>query len=137
MMLFKTYLSKSPLHGIGIFAGEDIALGSKVWEFTEEIDLCISVDKISTLPLLQQEILFFYGYREVKTKDLILCADNARHFNFTKYPNTGSPTDSDDFSSFALRDIAKGEELTFSVLEDDDAEQKLGKDLYHELLPVV
>ena len=38
MYLVKTYLDKSGIHGMGVFAGEDIPKGTIVWDFVEGVD---------------------------------------------------------------------------------------------------
>jgi hypothetical protein len=38
MLLVKTYLSASPIHGIGLFAAEPIAKGTVIWCFDERVD---------------------------------------------------------------------------------------------------
>jgi SET domain-containing protein len=35
MLLVKTYLDKSAIHGLGVFAGEVIRKGAKVWRFVD------------------------------------------------------------------------------------------------------
>lgn len=134
MLLVKTYLDKSPIHGIGVFAGQFIPKNEKIWEFTQGFDQIIAEKELQKLTDVQREAIQFYGYRESKIKQIIFCCDNARHFNFSPDPNTGS-TDADDYdiSSYALRDIQKGEELTFPVDEDLDAKDKLPLNIYIKL----
>ena len=38
MLLVKTYLDKSPIHGIGVFAGETIRKDAKIWRFVYGFD---------------------------------------------------------------------------------------------------
>ena len=42
MLLVKTYLEKSAIHGLGVFAGEFIAKGTKIWRFVEDFDRAYS-----------------------------------------------------------------------------------------------
>ena len=38
MLLVKTYLDRSPIHGLGVFAAEFIRKGTRVWRFVESFD---------------------------------------------------------------------------------------------------
>ncbi|WP_421724200.1 SET domain-containing protein [Bauldia sp.] len=128
MMLIRNYVDRSPIHGLGIFASDVVAKGTRVWAFTPGFDQVFSEADLDRLPHLQREIIMFYCYVEQGLKQLVLCCDNARHFNYADDPNCGPAAhDVDGFvSAVALRDIAAGEELTYSVDEDADANRKLG-----------
>lgn len=134
MLLVKTYLNNSPIHGIGVFADQFIPKGTKIWEFTEGFDKIVSEDDLQRLTDVQRRSILFYSYREIKINQIILCCDNARHFNFSLTPNTSSTSaNDDDISSYALHSIQQGEEFTFSVDEDLDAKDKLSHDVYQSL----
>jgi hypothetical protein len=83
---------------------------------------------LAALTPVQRDIVLFYGYIEPGMEGVILCCDNARHYNFSSDPNSGSDDRAKHGarSTYALRDIAAGEELTFAVDEDIDAARKLG-----------
>lgn len=137
MMLVRTYLDKSPTHGIGLFASEFIPKGTCVWEFTLGCDQVYTDEILASLAPVQREIVLFYGYIEPGLEGVILCCDNARHFNYALDPNCGPGGEmkAGTISTFAMRDIEPGEELTFSVDEDSDALRKLGPEAYAKLLP--
>ncbi len=128
MMLVPTYLDKSPIHGIGIFARDFIPKGTRVWQFTPDFDQVFSEEALAALPEVQREPILFYGYIEPGIEGTVLCCDNARHFNFAEDPNCGSGDHVflGYISTYALRDIAAGEEMTYAVEEDADAGRKLG-----------
>ncbi|MCB1488219.1 MAG: SET domain-containing protein [Bauldia sp.] len=127
MMLVPNYLDRSPIHGIGIFARNSIARGTRVWEFTPGFDQVFSDEELATLNPLEREAVLFYCYVEQGLNRLVLCCDNARHFNYADAPNCGPGDHSVQgfVSALALRDIAAGEELTYSTDEDADADRKL------------
>jgi SET domain-containing protein len=129
MMLVPTYLDKSPIHGIGIFARDFIPRGTLVWEFTPDADQVFSAADLALLLPLQRETILFYGYIEPDREGVVLCCDNARHFNLLRGANCGSGDQSAHgyVSTLALRDIAAGEELTYPFEEDLDARRKLGE----------
>lgn len=128
MMLVRNYIDKSPIHGVGLFAGEFIPKGTCIWELTPGCDLVFSDEALAALTPVQREIILFYGYIEPGMEGVILCCDNARHYNFSNDPNSGSDDRAKHGarSTYALRDIVAGEELTFAVEEDVDAARKLG-----------
>lgn len=134
MMLVRNYIDKSPIHGIGVFAGEFIPAGTCIWELTPGCDQIYTDEMLAELEPVQREIILFYGYVEPGMEGVILCCDNARHYNFSTDPNSGSDDRAKHGarSTYALRDIAEGEELTFAVEEDVDAARKLG-DVYQLL----
>ena len=131
MMLVRNYIDKSPIHGMGVYAGQFIPKGTCIWEMTPGCDQIYSADMLAALTPVQREIVLFYGYVEPGVEGVVLCCDNARHYNFSGDPNSGSDERWKNGArpTYALRDIAEGEELTFAVDEDDDAARKLG-DVY-------
>ncbi|MGB5107633.1 MAG: SET domain-containing protein [Candidatus Zixiibacteriota bacterium] len=115
MMLVKTRLGQSSIHGIGLFADQDIRKGTPVWEFTPGFDQKIPTDKIGGIPDAAKEDFLTYSYTSVKNgKYYILCCDNARFFNHSDEPNVVDvPSNSDEEDiDIAGRDIERGEELT-------------------------
>ena len=50
MLLVKTYLDKSPIHGIGVFAAERIPKGTKIWRFVDGFDRCYTPKQFARLP---------------------------------------------------------------------------------------
>ncbi|HMN84746.1 MAG TPA: SET domain-containing protein-lysine N-methyltransferase [Bauldia sp.] len=128
MMLVPTYLDKSPIHGIGIYARDFIAKGTRVWEFSPGFDQVFSDAALAALLPVQREAILFYCFIEPGLDGVVLCCDNARHYNFADDPNCGAADHvlHGYISTYALRDIAAGEELTYSVEEDADAARKMG-----------
>ncbi|MCP4308821.1 MAG: hypothetical protein GY788_28890 [bacterium] len=130
-----TYLDRSSIHGIGVFSRALIPSGSLVWEFTPGFDQVFSDDVLEKVSPLQRNTILFYGYIEPGRSGVVLCCDNARHFNLSGDANCGAGDHVAHgfISTFALRDIAKGEELTYPVEEDADAERKLGAATFSSL----
>ena len=109
MLQVNTYLAPSPIHGVGVFASEDVKAGTVVWKFTPYYDRRISKDEYASLPVAVAEYIWYVSYFENADKQtLLFCCDNAAHTNHSYHPNTA-------FAGqfiIALRDIAKGEEIT-------------------------
>ena len=110
MYLVKTYLDKSGIHGIGVFAGEDISKGTVVWDFVEGIDRAYTQSEFDALPATARSYLEFYAFWD---KGMIYkCGDHGCYTNHSDAPNTGNWPEPDSMSEVALRDIKKGEEIT-------------------------
>lgn len=128
MMLVKTKLIHSGIHGLGCFADEDIEEGQTVWRLDPGIDLIFTEEQFKTLPEAFQLFLKKYCYCPSHEKELqyILCVDHARHLNHSENPNLSETPE----TNYANRKIKKGEELTCNYLVfDRDADYKLKHDV--------
>ena len=109
MLLIKTSIGQSSIHGIGLFAAEPLAKGQEIWRNDRRFDLVVSKEQLTGLPEHMQQFVQHYGYESVsKPGHFMLEFDNARFMNHTESPNTDF---SDDDVGRAARDIAVGEEL--------------------------
>jgi SET domain-containing protein len=127
MLLFKTFLKQSGIHGLGCFAGENIKKGQTVWRFDPGIDLIFTEEDLKNLPNSFTEFLKIYGYSPLEStpKTYILCIDHARHMNHSEKPNL---LETPEGLNVAMRDIQVGEELTCDYTQFDlEADLKLGK----------
>ena len=115
MLLIKTYLRKSKIHGLGVFAGEPIRKGTKIWRFVEGFDRCYSLKQFARLPKPARDFLKSYGYRV--DGEVLFTVDNDRHMNHSEKPNTYLKSG----YVIARRTIRKGEEITNDYREFDPA----------------
>ncbi len=115
MLLVKTYLDKSPIHGLGVFAGEFIRKDTKIWRFVEGYDRCYSPKQFARLPKPARDFLKNYGYRV--DGEILFTVDNDRHMNHSDKPNTYLKSG----YAIARRNIRKGEEITNDYREFDAA----------------
>jgi hypothetical protein len=113
MLLVKTYLDKSAIHGLGLFAGEFIAKGKKIWRFVEGYDRVYSPKQFAKLPKAAKDFIRFHGYRV--DGEILLTVDHDRHINHSEDANTFWRNG----YSIARRDIAKGAEITNDYREFD------------------
>lgn len=111
MMLVRTELRPSPIHGLGVFLLEPVRAGQLVWKFDSRIDRVYAPDEVGGLPDHVQQYLKTYSTWHAGVGLWVLCGDNGRYFNHADDPSTVS-----DGISFgvdaAVRDLAAGEELT-------------------------
>ena len=125
MYLIKTYLSASPIHGVGVFAGEDIPKGTPVWEFTPNFDQRYTPEEFANLPEAARAHIVYHGFKW--QGHIYHCGEYGQFTNHSETPNTGNWPDRDSLSETALRDIKKGEEITSNYLNFDEfSHEKLG-----------
>jgi uncharacterized protein len=113
MLLVRTRIERSTIHGLGLFAAEDIAKNTPIWRFTPGFDLDLDPCVFDNQPAAFREQLLHYGYIDPRLNRYVLCCDDARFINHSSTPNILS-----DFSldchgvDVAARGIKAGEELT-------------------------
>lgn len=109
MLLVKTIVGTSRIHGVGVFAEEPIARGTIVWRYEPLFDRSLAESDLVDVPPAFRDYLNRYAYR---SKDLdgqlILSCDNARFLNHSSSPNT----DELAFCSVANEPISIGQEIT-------------------------
>ena len=128
MLVVRTSLRPSSIHGVGVFAEEPIAKGQLVWVFEPRIDIRIPLKDLAGFPLAAQQFMQTCSYEELFEGErvLVVCADNGRFVNHSDQPNC---IDSEvERLQTAARDIPVGEELTCNYyLSDLAAAEKLGQ----------
>lgn len=105
MLLIKTKIGVSKIHGIGLFADEDIQANRLIFE-EGEFTSKFSIEKYNSLPEIQRHFLDVYSY--LRDGFYHLSLENDRFMNHADNPNTFE----DGPRTYAAIDIKKGEELT-------------------------
>lgn len=129
MITIKTKLGQSKIHGIGLFANEDIPKGKIIWEFNPIIDIYYSKSDLEKLSKESREQLHKYLFLDKTRNKYLLCGDDARFLNHSNKPNCD---DSIDDLTISLEDINKGDELTVNYYHfygDVEEHLKLYKNL--------
>ena len=126
MLLVKTKIAPSAIHGMGLFAEEFIPKEAVIWKFVAGFDKTFTREQIESFPPAVHVFLTKYAYFSKKTGRYRLDSDNGRYFNHSKTPNTSTkslPKESEDII-YANRDIQPGEEITvnYADQEEDHAE---------------
>lgn len=116
----KTYIDKSSIEGIGLFAGEFISKGTLIWKLNSTIDRIYTRNEYNKLKQEWSEIELSYFNRYVfEDKDfLYFCGDDAKYCNHSYTPNTSGIEE-----QIALVDINKGEEITCNYSEINNNEE--------------
>ena len=112
MLLVKTYLDRSAIHGIGLFAAERLPKGAVLWRHSLDIDLLLTADQIAALHPAARVQIERYSYLDRMLGKFVLCGDDARFFNHSDTPNCHDIPDASGGTTVAARDIDAGEELT-------------------------
>jgi hypothetical protein len=110
MYIVNTYIGPSAIHGVGVFAGEDIARGAVVSRHMEGFDAVYDVDFLdrAQLPLEVHDFVEHHAY--INKGRMWMPGDLDMFTNHSFTPNVGY--NDTDGSFYALRDISKGEEIT-------------------------
>jgi uncharacterized protein len=118
MLLVNTYVAPSPIEGVGVFAAQPIAAGTRIWRLEPAFDRLIRREELLTMAPMMQAFVDRYAYPLLSDPEvLIVELDNGRFMNHDPLdPNTRFD---DPDAGFALRDIAAGEEITCNYAEFD------------------
>ena len=109
MLMIRTRVAPSRIHGLGVFALEPAAVGSVVWRYAPTYDRLIPDAELAETPPAFRAFLETYAYRSLEVPGgLILPGDHARFLNHSDDPNT----EEHPFVSLACRPIAAGDEVT-------------------------
>jgi uncharacterized protein len=114
MMLVKTELGRSTIHGLGLFAAEFIPAGTPTWRFTPGLDQAIHPSIINGLNSHNLPWFLTYAYWDIRTGLYVLCSDDARYMNHSEAPTVRGDYEAEPVFGLdvAVRDVEPGEELT-------------------------
>ena len=119
MLLVKTKLGTSGIHGMGLFADQFIPKGTPTWRYTPWFDIAFSEEQMKEMSESARKQIMHYHYFDQKTQKYILCSDDQRFINHANDPikrNIESTPNED----MAIRDIKPGEELLCDYNKFDD-----------------
>jgi hypothetical protein len=125
MLLIRTTVKPSSIHGLGLFAAEPISKGAAIWRFSPGLDQEIAAGDFEKFTRYEQDVILFYGFRSRKTGNYHLSFDDVRFINHAEQGNitvdeARGTEDDVEFVLVAARDIAVGDELTQNYYEFDD-----------------
>lgn len=124
MMTIPCYVSKSKIHGQGLFASEKVKKGDTIWTYNPKVDLRIPKAKVLAWPKDVKEKMDHFAVL-AEDDHYILSTDGSRYINHSKNPNV------ETFGSYgdmvALRDIQANEEITSNYFEFDEVTGKKGR----------
>lgn len=133
MLLVKTKIAQSKIHGIGLFAEEFIPKGTEIWRFTPGFDQKFTREQILNFPDLLQIYAYKYCWRSKKSGLYCLSSDNGKYFNHSDDPNALSEyrDNEEEVVTVAIRDIQIGEEIldNYNSFDDDKNESNVFNDI--------
>ena len=119
MFLIDTYVDKSKIQGIGVFANENIKKGQLIKEVRPDFEIEFNKDNLPKIPLALAKFIDTHGYeRELGSKILVMGIDNEKYLNHSKDPSVND-------EGIALKNIKIGDEITIDYREFDDSIEKL------------
>ena len=108
MILVKTQIGLSEVHGIGLFAAQPISKGTVTWQYHPDFDAAYFESDLLKLSDAAREQFLRYAYYDKDLRQYILCSDDQRFINHeADSPNIISTPRQD----IAARNIFSGEEL--------------------------
>jgi len=119
MLLVKTRIGESRIHGIGLFADEFIPKGTVTWEYDPELDFSFTKEKLDSFPKNVRDYFLFYCYYDKKRDLYIMPTDHLKFINHSANSNLINIESTPD-QDIASRDIKPGEELLCDYNKFDD-----------------
>ena len=118
MLLIRTTVDQSPIHGFGVFAAEPVTAGTRIWSFDPMLDRIIPTAILAGYPQHVRDYLEHFCEYFPETGELVLSGDGDRYTNHSDTPNTvvDGPNGPQAWV-VAARDIAAGEEITCDYAE--------------------
>lgn len=117
MILVKTIVKPSDLHGLGLFADQFIPKDTIIFMEEGTFTNKFTVEEVELLPDVPKQYIKHYGY--LKNGIYKVSLDNDKYFNHSENPNTYESDDMENTYTYALRDINIGEELTTNYNDFD------------------
>lgn len=121
MFHVKIKLGKSNIHGIGLFANQNISKGQLVYSINKKLDLIVSKNDFSELSKDEQSTIKHYGYFNKKDDLWHLAFDDMKFCNHSLDGNIFL----DEDYILAKKYILNGEELTQDYSEFEDLREDL------------
>ena len=120
MLQVKTYIDKSSIHGIGLFAEEFIPKGTIVW-IMSDLDMILEQEEFDKLPIIAQDYIRKHGDWDIQMQKITMSFDNDKFINHSDKTNLRYNKNQ---TTEANKDILKGEEITINYFEFDEQASK-------------
>ena len=108
MMIVRNYVAPSDIHGVGVFAGEDIKKGTCIYKFVDGVDIVMTREQTFAYSDEFARFMKIFAYVDPADRSMVISVDNSRFMNHAEHPNTVW----DEQFGWATRDIQSGEEIT-------------------------
>jgi hypothetical protein len=122
MIHIKYKLDKSTIHGIGVFAEQDIQKGDIIFTASPVLDVNIAQDQFNLLKEAEKLEVKYWGFWMESEKVWHVDFDHIHFINHSFKANTTQDFYHPEAYLIASRDIKQGEELTQNYLEFETKE---------------
>ncbi|MFZ5534962.1 MAG: SET domain-containing protein [Patescibacteria group bacterium] len=118
-----TIVKDSHIHGLGVFATEDIPAGTRIFEYTGEL---ISRDEENRREIENDKtgVTYIYQINDHESIDGAVGGNDSRFVNHSCDPNVEGIIKDRHIYYVALRDIKKDEELFIDYAFDKDSKRE-------------
>jgi SET domain-containing protein len=130
MIHVKYKLDKSPYHGIGLFAAEDIKQRTLIYTASPMLDVNLTQEQFDSLEEKEKEEVRWWGFFDEPTQKWHVDFDMTHFINHSYDATVTQDSSHSDAYLVAKCDIKDGEELTQNYLEFETA-----KDLKERGIP--
>ena len=110
-------LKASDLHGVGLFADEDIKKGQLIYTASPLLDLNITQEQFDSLEQKEKDEVLWWGFFDQPSKMWHVDFDVSKFINHSSDATITQDDNHDEAYLIATRDIQTGEELTQNYLE--------------------
>jgi len=122
-MIHITYkLKESPLHGIGLFADEDLKSGQPVYTASSLLDVNLTQEQFDSLSEREKEEFRLWGFFDEPSQRWHVDFDVSKFINHSPEGTVTQDTHPAEAYLVTTRDVKKGEELTQNYLEFESEE---------------
>jgi SET domain-containing protein len=115
-------LKASELHGVGLFANEDIKSGQLIYTASPLLDLNITQDQFDSLAQKEKDEILWWGFFDQPSQMWHVDFDVSKFINHSYDATATQDQSHDEAYLVASRDIRSGEELTQNYLEFESQE---------------
>lgn len=122
MLHFKYKLKASDLHGVGLFADQDIAKGELLYTASPVLDLNITQGQFDALEQAEKDEILWWGFFDEPSQMWHVDFDVSKFINHSYEATATQDEAHDEAYLIASRDIALGDEITQNYREFESQE---------------
>lgn len=122
MIHIKYKLDRSKIHGIGIFADQEIKKGTLIFTAEQILDVNITQRQFDSLSIAEQKEVKYWGFFDKTSQKWHVDFDHIHFINHSYLANTTQDFSHSETYLVATRDIKCGEELSQNYLSFESRE---------------
>ena len=122
MIHIKYKLDRSDIHGIGVFANQDIKKGEVIFTASPILDVNITQEQFDSLEEPEKKEVIYWGFFDKPTQRWHVDFDHMHFINHSYSANTIQDLLHLETYLIAAKDIQAGEELTQNYLDFESTE---------------